>query len=100
MDKDEAIEKALEVIEVEVGPGLVHPTLGQIVIQIDNVDEHELGWIVPFNSTAYLDTGNPEFAFLPGVLVVPHDGDAPYAPPSYLPTREYLDSIVKGVDHP
>jgi hypothetical protein len=90
--RQDAIARAVKFLEQDA-PGMVHPELGPIVIRDDLITEHELGWAIPFNSRAFLDTGDISKAAVPSVVVVTKDGPEPFLPPSYLPVQEYLDEV-------
>jgi hypothetical protein len=92
MNRDEAITSAVAFLTGLMGPGLVHPELGQIVLRLDYVGEHDLAWILPFNSVAYLRDGDVSRACAPSVVLVPQNGDPVFIPPSYLPISEFLDA--------
>lgn len=92
MTRQEAITEAVRFLEQDA-PGMVHPQLGPIVIRDELIVEHELGWAIPFNSRAFLDTGDISKAAVPSVVVVTKEGPPPFLPPSYLPVREYLDEV-------
>jgi hypothetical protein len=90
--RQEAIAEAVRFLEQDA-PGMVHPQLGPIVIRDELIIEHELGWAIPFDSRAFLDTGDIGKAAVPSVVVVAKEGPPPFLPPSYLPVRDYLDEV-------
>ncbi|MEV8612190.1 YrhB domain-containing protein [Amycolatopsis sp. NPDC051373] len=96
MQKQDAVAIATRFIADQVGPELIHPVVGRLVVEEEYVSEHELAWIVPFNSVAFLEDGDFDKACIPSVIAVPRNGLAAFLPPSSLPVREFLDEVVAG----
>ncbi|MFI5611775.1 YrhB domain-containing protein [Amycolatopsis sp. NPDC051903] len=93
MERQEALAAATRLLAGSLGPGLVHPSAGPVRLREDLVGEHELAWIVPFNSIAFLDHGDREKMCIPSVIAVPKAGTPAFFPPTYLPVRDFLDEV-------
>src|ERR1700754_2804924 len=96
MQKQEAVAIATRFIVDQVGPELVHPVVGRLVVEEEFVSAHELAWVVPFNSVAFLEDGDFEKACIPSVIAVPRNGLPPFLSRTWLPVRECLDEVAAG----
>ncbi len=36
----------------------------ELQIYVDEIDEHEWGWVIEYNSKTYIETQNPEYALV------------------------------------
>lgn len=93
MNKQDAVGIATRFIADQIGPDLMHPALGKIVIEEEFVREHELAWIVPFNSVAFLETRDFDKACIPSIIAVPKSDLPAFLPPTSLPAMEFLDEV-------
>lgn len=90
MKKEEAVSVAGRFIADRIGPDMIHPGVGRIVIEEEFVTEHESAWVVPFNSAAFLDSADFDKACIPSVIVVPKGGAPAFLPPTSPTVDEFL----------
>ncbi|MCI2417468.1 YrhB family protein [Saccharopolyspora sp. K220] len=93
MNKQDVVGIATRFVADQIGPDLIHPSVGKIVIEEEFVGEHELAWTVPFNSVAFLETGDFDKACIPSMIVVPKDGGPAFFPPTSRPVMEFLEDV-------
>ena len=92
-----AVAAAEELLQHEFVPDLRTPDGGSLVVLEEQITEYNVAWLVPFNSRAYLVTGDPVEFVLPGACVVPKDAAVQaHFPPTYLPVEEYLEKVSSG----
>lgn len=95
--RSEALAAAEELLQGEFGHEMRTERGDQVVVLEDDVTEYEAAWLVPFNSRAYVETGNPVKFLMPGACLVPKDDAVdPHFPPTALPVTEYLDKVRSG----
>ncbi len=73
VSRSEALAAAEELLQGELGHEMRTERGGQIVVLEDDVTEYEAAWLVPFNSRAYVETGNPVKFLMPGACLAPTD---------------------------
>lgn len=92
----EALGGALALLRAAFGEGLRDPVAGEIRLQEDLAEEHDIAWSVPFNSTRYLEEDDTGYAMVPSLIVMPKDGSPAHYAPSATPLAEYLAAVSSG----
>ena len=91
------MDSARRLLEQEFGSDLRTPEGDDVVLLEERVAEYDSAWLVPFNSRAYITTGDPVEFLLPGACLVPKDEAVhPHFPPTHLPVDEYLEKVRAG----
>lgn len=90
MNKQEAVGIATRFLADQVGPDLTHPQVGKLVVQEDLAREHESAWAIPFNSAAFVATGDLDMACVNSVIIVPKNDSPAFLPPTDVPVEEFL----------
>jgi immunity protein 35 of polymorphic toxin system len=96
IQRAEALGSALRLLRAGFGEELRDPVAGEIRLQEDLAQEHDIAWSVPFNSRRYLEANDIGYAMVPSLIVVPKDGSPAHYAPSTKPLAEYLAAVSSG----
>ncbi|WP_406085565.1 YrhB domain-containing protein [Streptomyces virginiae] len=67
-----------------------------IVLKPELTQEHELAWIVRYDTQESIDAGDPMVGPFNKLVIVPKDGSRVDFPPTHLPLDEYLAYVRHG----
>lgn len=90
MNRQDAVSIATRFLAERIGPDLTHPAVGKLVVQEDLAREHESAWAVPFNSVAFVATGDLDMACVNSVIIVPKADSPAFLPPTDVPVEDFL----------
>lgn len=97
ISKEQAIAATRALLANELGSDLITEDGKHVVVLIHEMSEYDAGWLIPFNTTEYLEGGNPSHAMIPSAVLVPKDEKIrPHYPPSALGVETYLSRVASG----